>query len=286
MRPTLRRRALLALPLGLATPFVHPAAACTVAAAVPLRLIDGYPTVPATILGQAVTFIVDTGAQGMLLVPEVAAALGLPLRGIAPVSGTGGSGQARLVALPDLRLGGTPVPGLVAPVTPLPVSLATPFPLAGLLGASLLARFDVLIDVPGGSMVLSLPGSCPPPPGRTLPIGLSRAAEAFVDVSLNGTPTLAMLDTGSRATLVNAPFARSLGLGAAVSASTARGIDGRRITMEQVQASLAVGGGPAATVGLQVTDLQLDRGDMLLGLDQLGRRPFWIGYSSASLVLL
>lgn len=254
------------------------AVACTRIADLPLRLVEGYPLVPGSILGQPVSFLIDTGAQGMLVTPGIAEALRLPLRGITRIYGTGGSQEAKLVLLPGLRLGDAAMPALVAPVSALPVDLRIDPPLAGLVGAALLARFDVDFDTPHGRVTLSGPGSCTPPPGAVLPLEVSRAGEPFVPIRVNGQTLLALLDTGSRATLLTQATARRLGLGAPVAASVAQGVDGERMTLQPVRVGLALGDEPAVDTAVSVAALQLDRGDMLLGLDVLGRRRVWIGY--------
>ena len=274
------RRSLLALPF-----LAAPALACTPVAEMPLRLIEGYPIVAASLAGQAVSLLLDTGAQGMLVTPEIVAALSLPLNGLTRIFGTGGgSQQARVVRLPGLRLGGAAMPDQVAPVSALPVSLAINPPLAGLLGASLLARFDLDIDVPGGRLTLWVPGTCPQPAGTALPLEVSREGEAFLPVQVNGQSLLALLDTGSRATILTLPAARRLGLGASASANTARGVDGTLQPMEHVRVRMALGDGAAVDTPVSIAPLQLGRGDMLLGLDQMMAGRVWIGYAAGVVV--
>ena len=273
------RRAVLGLPvLGGA------AWGCTQVASVPLVLEDGFPLVPAVLAGRAVRFLLDTGAQGMLVTPETALALSLPLAGMTRVMGTGGSQEARVVRLPGLRLGGAGMPELLAPVLPLPVSLRGEAALAGLLGASLLARFDLDIDVPGGRLALWAPGTCPRPAGVVLPMEVSRAGEPFIPVRVNGQTLLALLDTGSRATLLTRAAARLLGVGAPVSANTAVGVDGTRTPLEHVRVRLGLGDEAAVETAVSVTSLQLERGDMLLGLDAVVRRRVWVAYGRGEAV--
>ena len=273
----LSRRVLLAAPL-LANPGCA-RAACTRVVDVPLRLVEGYPLVPASIAGAPVSFLLDTGAEGMSVEPAIADSLHLPLRGMTRIFGTGGSQDARVVLLPGLRLGDAAMPAQVAPVIPLPVTLETTPPLAGLLGASLLSRFDLDLDVPGGRVSLFLPGDCPLPPGTVLPLDVSRAGEGFIPVRVNGRRLMAQLDTGSRATLLTTEAARRLGLEVPTSANTAPGIDGQRLPVGHVRVRLALGDELDVDTPISVAPVQLDQGDMLLGLDVLGRRRVWIGYA-------
>ena len=276
IRP-LRRRSLLALPL-LATP----AMACSrqKVAELPIRLVEGYAVVTAGLAGRTVSLLLDTGAQGMLVTPEAAASLTLPAAGVTRIFGTGGSQEARVVMLPGLRLGGVPMPEQLAPVAPLPVLATVAPPLAGLLGASLLQHFDLELNVPGGLLTLWSGADCSPPPGTVLPMEVSRAGEAFVPVRVNGRPLLAELDSGSRATILATDTARRLGLDAPVSANTAPGIDGNRLPVGHTRARLGLGDERPVDTPVSVAPLQLERGDMLLGLDQLGRRRVWILYGA------
>ena len=269
------RRGALLLPL-----LARPALACArqLVAALPLRLVDGYPVVTGSIAGQAVSLVLDTGAQGMLINPEFAAAARLPLRGMVPISGTGGgSTLARLVLLPGLRLGGATMPDQVSPVAALPVTLTTEPPLAGLLGASLLSRFDVEIDVRGGRLMLWAASSCVEP-GTTLPLEVSRVGEPFLPVRLNGENLLALLDTGSRATLLTEQTAKRLGLAPAISLDKAAGVDMRPVATWNVLVRLALGSEPPVPTPVRVASLTLEHGDMLLGLDVLRRRRFVVAY--------
>lgn len=281
---SLPRRALLGWAAATALPACH-AGACVPVAAAPLALADGYPIVPARIGGAAVSLVLDTGAQGMLVTPEVADALALPLAGMTRVYGTGGSQETRVVALPALYLGGATMPAQLAPVAPLPVAIPAEPPVGGLLGASLLSQFDLLIDVPGRRVALSLPGSCALPRGARLPLDLSPSGEPYAMARVEGQPLLALLDTGSRATLIGEAAARRLGLTAPVAASTARGVDGGLLPLRYVRARVALGEGPATEMPISITPLQLDRGEMLIGLDLLGRRPLFLSYSTGEAVI-
>lgn len=292
MATRVTRRRLLggAVPGGsfLAARWTSPAHACqrTTIARLPLRLVDGYPLVEATLLGRRISLLLDTGAQAMLITPETAAALSLPLAGMTRIYGTGGSQEVPLVRLPGLRLGGAPMPDQTAPVATLPVALPSDPPLAGLLGASLLARFDLDLDVPGGTVSLAIPSDCPPPvTGTRLAMEVSRAGEPFVVVTINGQRLLALLDTGSRATLIRTETARRLGLDAPISANTARGVDGARHPLAHLRVRLALGDEPPVDTPVSVTPLQLEHGDMLLGLDQMLRRRLWIGYARGEAIV-
>jgi hypothetical protein len=157
-------------------------------------------------------------------------------------------------------------------------------PLAGLLGASLLSRFDLEVDIPGRRIALWSPDSCAGQPGISLPLTLSRASEPFIPVQVNGQTLLAEVDTGSRASILSTAAARRLGLDAPISANTATGVDGTRLPIGHTRMMFALGGDKPEDMPVSISPLQLDRGDMLLGLDQLGRRPFWLNYAAGTAV--
>jgi len=229
--------------------------------------------------------LVDTGAQGMLVTPEIAVHLQLPLRGIIPVFGTGGQREARVVLLPGFRIADTPMPDQLAPVAPLPIDFQLNPPLAGLLGASLLSNFDLDIDVPGRRLSLYAPSACETPfGGTTLPLEVTPRGEPFVPVRINGQELLALLDTGTRATILSDETARRLSIQAPASANMAEGIDGTRRAIGHTRVRLALGNEAAADTPISISALQLARGDMLLGLDAFVRRRVWLSYRRGQVV--
>lgn len=255
-------------------------------ATVPVRVRGGFPFVPATLGGVPVTLLLDTGAQGMLITPDAARRLGLPPdSGVSTrILGTGGAHDAPNVILRGLRLGGAPLPDRSAPVSDLPGVPGVEPPLAGLLGAPLLTAYDVDLDVPAGRMALhDAVGCAGAPPGimEELPLEVTPAGEALMPVTVNGQTLLAVPDTGSRGTIVTDAAAARLGLRGPVAASTARGIDGLPMPLRYVRLrELRVGRDVTTDMPASVAPVQLGRGDMLLGLDWLGRRRMWISYES------
>jgi len=264
-------------------------AACRpeVRAEVPVRLQDGFALVRAEVGGRAVTLLLDTGAQGMLLLPETAARLGL--RAVpgqtTRLLGTGGVREAPNVWLRELTLGGMPLPGGSVPVVALPGVPLTDPPLAGLLGAPLLAAYDVDLDLQAGRLMLLAPTGCAPP-GQAVGLQLMPDGDVSVPVQVNGAPLLAIADTGTRATLIADTAARRLGLDGPVAASTARGIDGQRMQLRPVRLrEFRVGGDVSLNVPVAATALQIEPAEMLLGLDFFLRRRVWISYAARVMVV-
>ncbi len=236
-----------------------------------------------SVAGRAVSLLLDTGAQGMLLTPAIAQALQLPVQGMTRIYGTGGSQESPVVLTPGLRLGNAAMPDQLAPVAMFPVKLSADPPFAGLVGVSVLARFNLDLNVPAGRIGLWPPECASPVRGMTVSLRVTPAGEATMPVRVNGTPLAALLDTGSRATLLGQEAARRLGVRAPVSANTARGIDGERLPLQHARVMLGLGDEPARQTPVSVTPLEIGHGDMLLGLDVLERRRTWIDYQRGTI---
>ena len=263
------------------------------AAVIPLRAIDGFPVIPATIRGTPVSFLLDTGAEAHLLLPEAVEALHLAvLPGSVPMVGTGGARQVPIVMLDDVQLGPIRLDRALTPVAALPlVPLVVP-PVVGLIGAPLLDRFDLDLDVPSGRLGLFSAGGCEgavpdiAPRATTVALTILPDRQALLPVTVNGAEIVALLDTGSRATLLTDDAAGRLGLRAPASANTSRGVDGTVLPVGHVRVrELRVGDDIRRDVPISISPVQLGRADLLLGLDFLRLRRVWISYVTARLVL-
>ena len=231
----------------------------------------------------AVTFLLDTGAPGMLVLPQVAEGLNLPPGPLGQMLGTGGGRLVPQVLLSRVAVGGAPVPPGPAPVAPLPGVPRTNPLLAGIVGAPLAVAYDLDVDVPAGRLALYEPGCAAPfPAGPAQALAPSPEDGLLLPVELNGQPLLAVVDTGSRATLLSQRAADRLGLGGPVSANTARGVDGEALTLQHIRVrSLRLGTEVLVDTPVSITPLQTDRAELLLGLDVLGRRRFFLSYATA-----
>ncbi len=263
-------------------------AACRpeVRAEVPVRVQDGFPLVTASVGGQAATLLLDTGAQGMLLLPEAVARLRLPADPgrTTRMLGTGGPRDAPNAVLRGLTLGGVALPGGSVPVAALPGVPATDPPLAGLLGAPLLRAYDVDLDLRAGRLTLLAPTGCAPD-GTAIALRDVGDGNLMLPVRVNGVPLLAVPDTGTRITLLSDDAARRLGLDAPISASTARGIDGQRVPLRHLPLrALQVGPDVVRNMPVSVTDLQIAPADVLLGLDWFEQRRVWLSHAAGLMV--
>lgn len=279
---------------GCAALAAHPAyALCGLGArsTIPLRVVDGFPVVDATIDGVPVTFVLDTGAQAHLILPGAQALLRLPLLpGTVPVIGTGGATQAPIARLDGVKLGTIAIQATAAPIAPLP-ALPTVAPmLAGLLGVPLLDEFDIELDGPAGRFALLNVKSCPDvPPGLSLisvPLTGTPDRRALLPVRVNGVTLTALLDTGSRATLLTEEAAARLGLRAPASANTAQGVDGGRLPVAHLRVDeIGIGDDVRRNAPVSIAPLQLEGADMLLGFDYFRQRHVRISYLTQELLI-
>ena len=250
--------------------------------------------VPAQLGGRAVSMVLDTGAEGMLVTPGAAAALGLrrdPSRRVRAL-GTGGTVVAEVAALPLLRFGGLTWPSLSAPVVAAPGLPAADPAVAGLIGAPVLAEYDLDLDLPRGRVRLHDVQGCPDgirpfaPPYVMLPLRLSAGRQPLVPVLVNGVALRAVLDTGSRATVLTEEAGRRAGLGRPLREDVTSGVDGAMTPVRWHRArELRVGWEALAEMAVGVAALDLGDADMLLGMDYLAGRRVWVGYAGGRVFL-
>ena len=286
------RRTLLA---GLAAPSLA-RAQCRLEplAVIAVQAVEGFPVVAAQVGTRPVTFVLDTGAQAHLILPAAEATLRLPpMEGTVPLFGTGGEREAPLVRLEGVTLGGVPVNPAATPVTTLPVVPHVSPLLAGLLGAPLLEQFDLDLDVQAGRLGLFPAGGCggalPELAARqtVIPLAITRDRQALLDVTINGQGIIALLDTGSRATLLSQRAADALGLRAPTSANTSRGVDGESLPVGHTTVrEMTVGNDVIRNMPISIAPVQLGRADMLLGFDYLRQRRAYISYVTQRLVIV
>jgi predicted aspartyl protease len=282
----------------------HPAAGAGCAleqvARVPLRDDDGFLSIPASIAGQPVRLMIDTGSDAGLITPQAARGLGLVTDPDAHVQlqGTGGIGRPALVArAPGLAIGALRLGGVLMPVGVLPALPRLTPPVVGFLGGDVLSRFDLDIDVPHATLSLyrvSLPSlACAEPPAwtgsfTTVPL-TAAGVRLSLTATLNGHPVSALLDTGARSHVVSEAAARRIGVApgalAAEPGGTTSGVDMREEVYHWHRfASLVIGGQTRNAPVLTVVPLS-GPFDMLLGTDWLRSREIWISYANQRMFL-
>jgi predicted aspartyl protease len=261
------------------------------AAIIAIRAVEGFPVLGATIDGIPVSFVLDTGAQADLILPEAQTVLRLPLLpGTVPLIGTGGAREAPIVRLEGVQLGAAQLDAAATPVATLPALPPVSPMLAGLLGVPLLYQFDLDLDVPAGRLTLFDAGSCAPdlgPRATSIALDITRDRRALLPVTINGVTLAALLDTGSRATLLTEAAAARLGLRAPLSANTAQGVDGELLPVAHLRVdTMAVGDDVRRNAPVSIAPLQIEDADMLLGFEYFRQRRVWISYVTARLLIV
>ncbi|HEV3156963.1 MAG TPA: aspartyl protease family protein [Candidatus Baltobacteraceae bacterium] len=125
---------------------------------IPLVVRDGHLFVRAQINEKAYWFLVDSGAQNIVIDSAVARTLGLHQEGNFLVSGAARAGGLHLAHLAELRIGSVSLRDLVVAVFP----LGAPSSIDGILGYPFFASAVVRMDVAHRTMRLSLPGMLAP----------------------------------------------------------------------------------------------------------------------------
>jgi predicted aspartyl protease len=270
-----------------------PALACRVErrAELPASLADGFVEVPALVDGRPARFLLDTGAGDMLVTPEAAVRLALapdPTRATR-LLGTGGEGgPAPNAWLVGLRLGDATLAPRSVPVAPLPAPVAAD----GLLGAPLLAAYDLDLDLVRGQVGLFQVGDCGPGmpllpfPFATVPLALTPDRTPAIPAVVNGGTLTALLDTGSRATVLTPSAAERVRARMLSRTDAAPGVDGNPVTVQQARvASLAVGWDVQREVQVAVAPFEIGGADMLLGVDWLRQRRVWVSYATGQVLV-
>ena len=297
--------AVLFLGMTLCATTIQAAPTCELARAVvlPLRDDGGYLSVPVTVNGQDASMIVDTGSEGSLMTPQGVSALHLPADPEHRTMMQGPNGGPRLVPnirIQDLRLGtrsagelslgmGTMAVGI------LPGSPMIRPPVYGLLGADVLAVYDLEFDVPHQRLTLwtvRLNSSvCHQPPAwsgywTTIPVQ-RQSGRLMVAFTLDGVKGTALLDSGARSHIVSTDFAHRIGLTdgqlARDPGGLTAGVDlGERQYHWHRFGQLELGGTVWTHPVLTVAPVH-DQADMLLGSDWFAHHEIWLSYANGQL---
>ncbi len=164
----------------------------------PMALDGVYASVEVSVNGQALHFLLDSGADRDVVSARTAARLGLKLsEGTVPGSGAGGPSVPRhWVQLDRLAVGDAVVRDSVAYVIPMPEE----FTYDGVLGMGFFERFVPRLDYAAGRLRLtaSAAGLPAPPPGATiLPLQRSPSGKLLVQARVAGEIGWFSIDTGA-----------------------------------------------------------------------------------------
>jgi predicted aspartyl protease len=183
-------------------------AACTTkrVADLPLTVFDEKLLVNVTLDGSPEVMALDTGAGITVVSTEAAGRLNIPhdFDHHADIGGVGGADSALFIGLVDtLDLDGVRLSHQALPIVDLPMHDGAGRKLAGFLGADVLSRFDVDLDIAGGHLGLWKATGCDtaPPPwdanADPLPIDLDEGHHILVPLRVDGVKLTAVLDTGA-----------------------------------------------------------------------------------------
>lgn len=216
-----RALAFIAL-LALAACSGWPGGECTLEAKaqLPIEMRRNIAVVQATVDGSPANLVLDTGAEHTVLLASFVDRIHLKrdFRHATMIRGIG-SAMASAVARPDeIALGGVTIDRPFVIVGSFSTGdLPGGFP-DGLLGADILSRFDVDVDVPHGRLTLysACPNAAPPwrEPYVALPGRLARG-RFFIPLGLDGTTVPVAVDTGAEYSLVSTRAAQAAGVSAA-----------------------------------------------------------------------
>lgn len=268
------------------------------ATAEPMTVLpNGLPVAHVSVEGHGpFRFIIDTGASSTAVLPALHAALPVRLRTAARqnLNGAGGAQSVNMLQLSRLGVAGRLEQGLRA--FDLPDGPVNQMGVHGVLGADVLARYELEMDVPGRRWTLRTPtAQAPTGASATVPFTLDDASAPRLTVVVDGKAIPAMLDTGARGTIINWAAARALGVqpsdpglkanGAAEGATT-----GATALVAKQFRELRIGELANADPKLMIADLPFfavlglaDKPGMILGIDQLSARPFVVDYARGEL---
>ncbi len=174
--------------------FASPVISAAVPVTVHVREHDGLLFAPVSIHGKTFTFLIDTGAQSVIVDPETALTLGLEPQGRLEVSGAQRTAAQGVGALDGIDIGGAHLPLHVASVVDLSGIVDSTIPIDGIVGYPLFAAAEVRIDPDDDELTLAKPGSLPVR-GVRLPVETDRAMPE-VRAKLDGIEGQFIVDTG------------------------------------------------------------------------------------------
>jgi hypothetical protein len=221
-------------------------AACSVRsrATVALTVTGGPILVPLAVNGTTATFILDTGAERSLVTQAAVTRLGLTLDEWVGTTmhGVGGIERHRNADPRSLTLGGVVLQrhtlnhDTSLAVGNMPRTEAGGRTVDGLLGRDFLSVFDLAIDMPAQTLTLYDVAGCSgrflPWPGAysAVPVQNPMESALVAQVTLDGMPMRALIDTGASSSVVGAPGMVRLGADGNDAATPVRVLAGGRGT--------------------------------------------------------
>jgi predicted aspartyl protease len=275
-------------------------AACGIRHEATLPLLSGErPVAQVAINGQFAQMLIDSGSQTSMVTPNAVTALRLPRdpRHASRILTVGGEEVSRNAILASLDVAGLRFETLSVAVSPLDGTRTdTGTEPAGLIGGDLLHNFDLELDIPGRTLTLYRPDGCAPSrpawngPFDHVPATVSGRNQVMFDVLLSGKAVRAMFDTGSRGETVSRDAANALGITDAelqrdpAASGVSGGQHGYRIRRHSF-ATMQIGSEQFRNLPLDVVDFHQPGIDMLVGVDYMRTRRFFVSYSAGALFI-
>ncbi len=174
---------------------------------VPLQVHDSHDYVRVRILGREYTFLLDSGAQAVVLDAHVAQELGLRPQGRLEVAGAQRTGGLGVAALDSIEIGSASLP--VRMVTVLDLRGVTGAqPIDGILGYPFFAAAEARLDPDSETLTFAKPGTLKPE-GTAFDVDSDREL-VELQAKVNGADGRFVIDTGNgNELLVYAPFIRA-----------------------------------------------------------------------------
>ena len=263
---------------------------------VTLGYAEGLATAQARIDGVEVTLGIDTGAQ-TLVTPQTASRLHLlrDARHRTREIGATAVTIASNVLIRDFEFAGRHYgPKSVASISLAAPRQATDPPLAGLIGADILSKYDIDFDLASRSMTLYKVAGCAriaPPwtdPYTSFPIRITGERHVVIPVELNGTRLAALLDTGATGMAISRKAALRSGVTEAMLKADPLqeliGVGGIAARQPSHRfRSMVLAGETIHDIPLQLIPTQLPSADVLVGQVYLLFRRVWISYATRTL---
>ena len=262
-------------------------------AQIPLESVGNVPVMAVRVRGQEARFILDTGADSIVITEVARQRLGVEADVKRIMGGRGVGGETRSFAgkLTGMQLAGLAIPDHLVRVLPTSSGVGSHIPVDGLFGTSVLSAFEIDLDLPRHRVTLYAGHICPSTvaPAWTaeatvIEASRSRNGRFVIPVWLDGLELTALLDTGAGASVIAADVAAGLG-------ATPAALEGAR------RAEI-VGTGPGTSTAhvwrfrdirvgaellagprLLVAERPEPGVDMILGTDFLGARHLWLSWA-------
>ncbi len=271
------------------------------AAVLPITLWQDKIYVPVSVNGTAEQFFIDTGASTTTIAQAIAGTLDIP-RDFSRTQDTFGVGGKEshlyIGEVSALSLGGLDLVNQDFPVAAFRERMADgTTPAGGLIGADILSRFDLDIDIPNRRLVLWRVTGCtevhPDWDGAAaVPMQMTPSHHVTIPVRIDGVPLDLLLDTGASNLLLSTRAAARAGA-SPDQLEEGRQIEGTGVNDRAFHAFLHIfqrlevgpevfGDVRAVVVG---DGRYVTIGDGLFGIAFLKRGRVWISYSTGTLYL-